>query len=112
MNSFIKILFSLFFAIAIGVHIYFVIVPDGKPFWWHCIYYITYAMCWWMLFSKMKHRQFIYTLSAIFPFFSHVYYGYLHLPAMDFMFWICLLVCVMLILGMIYLRSSSSQLSN
>lgn len=109
MKVFIKILFSIFFAIAIGVHIYYSIVSDSKPFWWHCVYFITYGICWFMIFSKNKYRSFIYFLISLFPFISHAYYGYKHIPAFDSMFWICVLVCVMLPLGFGWLRYSEKD---
>ena len=104
MKLLINTLLSVFFAIAISVHVYYVIESDGKPFWWHCIYYITYGTCWWMLFSKNKYRSLIYTGMAVFPFISHVYYGYKHIPAFDSMFWICVLVCLMLCLGFFWIK--------
>ncbi len=100
----IKILFSIFFAIAIGVHIYNVIVGDSEPFWWHCIYFATYGFCWLMIFSKDKNRSWIYLLMSLFPFITHAYYGYLHAQKLDTEFWVCLLVCVLLPLGFIWLK--------
>ena len=57
MKKVIQILLSIFFAIAIGTHIYNVIEKDGQPFWWHCIYYATYGICWFMLFFKNKMNK-------------------------------------------------------
>ncbi len=104
MKLIIRILLSVFFAIAIGVHIYYVLEPDTQPFWWHCIYYITYGTCWWMILSKNKYRILIYSVMMVFPFITHLYYAYKHIPAFDSMFWICLLVCIMLPLGFFSLK--------
>ena len=113
MKQLIAILFSLFFSIAIGVHIYFVINKDHQPFWWHGLYYITYGVCWWMLFSKNKHRAKIYLLFALFPFITHLYYGYLHFATLDAMFWICILVCFILPLGYVWISyNEKKNLSN
>jgi hypothetical protein len=66
MKLLINTLLSIFFAIAIGVHVYYVYEGDSEPFWWHCIYFITYGVCWWMLFSKSQQRNLIYLLMSIF----------------------------------------------
>lgn len=108
MKTLVKILFSIFFAIAIGVHVYYVIEPDTKPFWWHCIYFITYGTCWLMIFSKNKYRSLIYAVMSLFPFVSHLYYGYKRIPAFDSMFWICVLVCVMLPLGFFFIKKATA----
>ena len=98
-----KIIFSIFFAIAIGTHIYYVFESDTKPFWWHCIYYITYGTCWWMIFSKNKYNSLIYAVMALFPFVTHLYYAYLHFSKLDAEFWICVLVCIILPLGFLWI---------
>ncbi len=108
MKIFIKILFSIFFAIAIGVHIYYVIERDSQPIWLHCIYYVTYGTCWWMLFSKNKYNYLIYAAMAVFPFATHLYYGYKHIPAFDAMFWICVLVCLLLPAGFIFVKKEAT----
>lgn len=99
MKNIISFLLSLFFIIAIGVHIYYVINKDQHSIWWHCLYYLTYGICWWMLFSKKKYNAMIYLLFAIFPFITHLYYAYKHFTSLDAMFWICILVCTILPLG-------------
>lgn len=104
MKLLINTLLSIFFAIAIGVHVYYVYEGDSEPFWWHCIYFITYGVCWWMLFSKSQQRNLIYLLMSIFPFVTHVYYAYQHASQLDSEFWICLLVCIILPLGFIWLK--------
>ena len=104
-----KILLSVFFAIAIGVHIYYVIKPDTQPFWWHLLYYITYGVCWWMLFSKNEYRRAVYVMMALFPFVTHLYYGYQHFPSLDAMFWICLLVCVLLPAGYFLINEKATE---
>lgn len=103
MERTINILLSIFFAIAIGFHVIAVIQNDGEPFWWHAIYFITYGTAWRMLFSKIYYRKLIYLLMIIFPFSTHLYYGYKHLSALDFMFWICLIVCLILPLGGVWI---------
>lgn len=105
MKRIIQILFSIFFAISIGVHIYYVLHHDNKPFWWHSIYYITYGVCWWMIFSTNKNRSIIYLLMAIFPFATHAYYGYLHIQTLDATFWVCVIVCVLLPMGFIWIKN-------
>lgn len=107
MKLLLRILFSIFFAIAIGVHIYYVIESDSKPFWWHCIYFITYATCWMMIFYKNKKRELIYFFMALFPFFTHAYYAYIRIPNLDIEFWICVLVCVILPLGFWWLKKDA-----
>ncbi len=112
MKILIKSLFSLFFAVSIGVHIYYAIESDSKPLWWHMIYFISYGLCWWMIFSKNKWRSIIYAIASLFPFLSHLYYGYNRLPKLDGIFWVCVLVCVMLPLGFVWIRyeeKSSAQ---
>jgi hypothetical protein len=99
MKIVVRILIYVFFAISIGVHVYYVIMPDHKPFWWHCIYFLTYGTCWCMLFSKQKYRTVLYAVSAVFPFASHLYYATLHMSPVDSVFWVCVAVCVMLPLG-------------
>lgn len=108
MKLFIQILLSIFFAIAIGTHIYNVIEKDGQPFYWHCIYYATYGICWYMLFSKNKNALLIYFLSAIFPFATHVFYATRHILKHDHYYaeiGICILTCVMLALGFFWKRN-------
>ena len=107
-----KVLFALFFIIAIGVHIKSVIEGDDKPFWWHGLYFITYGTCWWMLFSENKLRAWIFAFMAIFPFSTHAYYGYLHFSKLDMQFWICVLVCATLILGFWKIRNEKIKLRN
>ena len=102
MKLLINILLSVFFAIAICVHVYYVLESDGKPFWWHCIYFITYGVCWWMLFSTHKYANIINIIMAIFPFVSHVYYGYKNFALLDTEFWICVLTCTMLVAGFLW----------
>lgn len=108
MKTVIQILLSIFFAIAIGTHIYNVIEKDGQPFYWHCIYYATYGICWFMLFSKNKNALLIYFLSAIFPFATHVIYAARHIIKQDRNYTeigICILTCVMLCLGFFWKRN-------
>jgi hypothetical protein len=109
MKLILKILLSVFFAIAIGVHIYYVIKPDTQPFWWHLLYYITYGGCWWMLFSKNKYRPAIYVTMALFPFATHVYYGYQHLRQLDTELWVCILTCIMLLLGFFWITKATAE---
>src|SRR4051812_46410148 len=111
MKWLIKSLFSLFFAISIGVHIYYVIESDHKPLWWHMLYFISYGVCWRMLFSKIKKRSLVYAAMALFPFISHLYYGYNHRISLDGIFWVCLLVCVILPLGFGWIKYEE-KLSN
>jgi hypothetical protein len=101
MKLLVRILFSIFFAIAIGVHVYYVIHRDHEPLWWHAIYFITYGVCWWMIFSDHTHKARVYALMASFPFVTHIYYGMQHASAMDGSFWVCVLVCVLLPLGLL-----------
>ena len=104
MKPIFKILLSIFFAVAIGVHIYEIATSNDEPLWMHSIYFITYGVCWWMIFSKNKNRSSIYLLMAIFPFITHVYYGYQHINQLDINFWVCIIVCVLLPFGFIWLR--------
>jgi hypothetical protein len=105
----VNILFSVFFAIAIGVHVYELKVSNTQPFWWHCIYFLTYGVCWWMIFSKNIYRDKIYAFTALFPFITHIYYGYQHMHALDKEFWICLLVCVLLPLGFFWIKKATAN---
>jgi hypothetical protein len=104
MKRIIQIMFSIFFAIAIGVHLHEISTSNAEPLWWHCIYFLTYGVCWWMIFSKNKNSSSIYLWMAIFPFVTHIYYGYQHLQSLDSSFWVCVIVCVLLPLGFIWLR--------
>ena len=99
------VLLSIFFAIAIGIHVKNVIEGgDGKPLWWHGLYFITYGTCWWMIFSKNKLRRWIFAAASVFPFGTHLYYGFQHFSKLDIMFWICVLVCVVLVFGFFEFR--------
>lgn len=98
-----RLLFSLFFVIAIGVHVYYVLYPDHKPLWWHALYFLTYASCWRMLFSEHRHSVLIYTLMALFPFITHLYYGWQHSAHPDGVFWVCMAVCIFLPAGAVWL---------
>lgn len=93
------IFFSLFFTVAISVHIYYLISEVEKQYLWHLLYFITYGTCWWMLFLKSKLSVWVYGLMACFPFFTHAYFSYKHLHTLDAMFWICILVCIVLSVG-------------
>lgn len=104
MKLFLQFIFSLFFSIAIGIHIYYVIHPDHKPLWWHAIYFATYGICWAMMFSKNKKRSAIYLLMSIFPFVTHLYYGMQHVKKLDGIFWVCVLVCVLLPAGFFLMK--------
>ena len=105
MEKIVKIALSIFFAIAIGLHIKYVIDGDNQPFWWHGLYFITYGTCWGMIFSKNSLRSWIFGGMALFPFSTHVIYGYRHFAALDGMFWVCVLVCVLLAFGFFWLRN-------
>ena len=110
MKTLINVLFSIFFIIAIGVHIYNVAIqPDGNPFWWHGIYFITYGICWWMVFSRINYRSLLYASMAIFPFITHFYYGYKHLVLLDSTFWICFIVCILLPLGFFWVKNTTQH---
>lgn len=109
------ILLSIFFAIAIGTHIFNIINHDGQPFWWHCIYFATYGICWLLLFSTNKNAVLIYFLSAIFPFVTHAYYAYQHITKQDQFYTeigICILTCVMLTLGFFWIRKAKAESRN
>ena len=103
-NKIAKYLFSLFFIIAIAVHVYYVIESDGKPLWWHVLYYITYGVCWWAIFTRNKNRLILYCAMALFPFATHFYYAFRHLHPPDVMLAVCILVCVMLVSGFWFIR--------
>lgn len=98
MKKVIKIALTLFFVIAFGTHVFALFGNDGQPLWWHCLYFITYSVCGWMLFSKLNYRLYIYAISAVFPFVMHVYYAYRRfLNNMDTNFVIFILVILFLI---------------
>jgi len=99
-----KILFSIFFAVAIAVHIKDVIDGNGKDLLWHCYYFVTYGICWAMIFSKNKWSYLIFSVSAIFPLITHIYYGYQHFPLLDLLFWICVIVFFTLTFGVLWLK--------
>jgi hypothetical protein len=103
-KNIILTVYSIFFIIAIGVHIYEPIIGSAKSIWWHVLYIITYSTCWGMLFSKNANRQAIFGVAGLFPFSTHFYYGYQHLSALDSMFWVCVLVCALLVLGFIFIE--------
>ena len=105
-----KILFSLFFAVAIGVHVKDVIDGNGKNILWHCYYFVTYGICWAMIFSKYKWNYLIFALSAIFPLITHIYYGYQHFPFLDKLFWVCVIVCCTLTFGVFWLKKMQLEM--
>lgn len=108
MKTVIQILLSIFFAIAIGTHIFDIINKDGQPLWWHGIYFVTYGICWWLLFVNKKITLPIYFLSAIFPFATHALYAYRHIANQDQHYTeigICILTCVMLTLGFFWKKN-------
>jgi hypothetical protein len=96
--------YSIFFIIAIGVHIYEPIIGSAKPIWWHLLYIMTYGICWGMLFSKNSKRQAIFGVMGLFPFSTHLYYGYQHLSLLDSLFFVCVLVCLLLVLGFVFIK--------
>lgn len=109
MKLFANVSLSIFFAIAIGVHANSVMKGDNQPFWWHGLYFITYGGCWWMLFAKKTNRIKLYAAMALFPFISHVYYAYRHFTRLDAIFWICVLTCVMLLLGFLWIKKATAE---
>lgn len=109
MKSTVKILFSIFFFIAIIFHVYQIIIGDLQPLWWHSLYIITYAGCWLMIFSSNKKRSLIYLVMGLFPFISHAYYAYKSIPKFGGDFWVCCLVCIMIPLGFIWLQYSEKK---
>ena len=111
MKGIVKIVLSVFFAIAIGIHIKDVIDGGDRPFWWHGLYFVSYGVCWWMVFSENKWRAWVFGSMALFPFSTHLYYGYRHFGALDLMFWVCVLVCVLLIFGFFWLRNETLTFS-
>jgi hypothetical protein len=98
-RAIILTVFSIFYIIAVGLHIYEPIVGSATPLAWHLLYIITYGACWGLLFSKYPNRQAFFGIAALFPFFAHLYIGYQQLPKLDSTFWICALVCIVSILG-------------
>jgi hypothetical protein len=48
-----KILFSIFFAISIGVHIYDIFKEESPEYLLHFLYFICYGVCWKMIFSNL-----------------------------------------------------------
>jgi hypothetical protein len=57
-----------------------------------------------MLFSKNSKRQEIFGVVALFPFSTHFCYGYQHMSALDGLFWVCVLVCLLLGLGFVFIK--------
>jgi len=104
MKDIIKILFSIFFAIAIGVHIYYLYIGSTEPLWKHALYFLTYGTCWYMIYSSNPNSSWIYLLMALFPFAEHAYLGYLLLEELNPEFWVCLVVCFFMIAGFVWLR--------
>lgn len=111
MKIIINLLFTIFFAIAIYVHIHSLQVGDDKPVWTHILYIITYGVCWWMLFSGNSSRAIIYAISAIFPFVMHLILGFQHFSAMDELFKTCVLVCIMMPAGYLFIQWKEKQQS-
>lgn len=101
MRTILKALLSIFSFIAIAVHVYYLYIETDKQLLWHTLYFITYGVCWWLLFSKIKNSLLIYVIMMLFPFITHFYYGYQHLIKSEIngMFWVCLLVCIFLPVG-------------
>jgi len=106
----IKILFSIFFASAIGVHVFAIFQKDTQPFWWHFIYFVTYGSCWAMFFLKHKNRLFMYSIMGVFPFITHLYYGYQHIATLDSLFWVCVLTCTLLFAGIFGIKYTNENL--
>jgi hypothetical protein len=106
MKNIINTLFSIFFTIAIGMHIKYLIDGDESSVWWHISYFITYGTCWAIIFSKYKWSYLLFAVMAFFPFSTHIYYGYQHFYALDSMFWVCILVCLLLILGVFWVKNN------
>lgn len=100
-----KILFSIFFAISIGVHIYDIFKEESPQYLLHFLYFICYGVCWKMIFSSNKHKHLVYLVMAIFPFATHFYIGFQHILKRDFEFWICLVVCVLLPVGFFVMKN-------
>jgi hypothetical protein len=100
-------LISIFFAICIGVHDYEIYKEEPPQYLWHFYYFACYGVCWKMIFSSHKHRQWIYLIMAVFPFSTHLYYGYQHILKLDFEFWICLIVCLLLPIGFFVMKKES-----
>lgn len=106
MKKISKIILTIFFVIAFVTHIFSVFGNDDKPLWWHCLYFLTYGVCGWTLFSKLGYRLYIYTISAVFPFVTHLYYAYRRFPNnMEINFIICIVVCLFLIFGFISIKN-------
>ncbi|MFN8238158.1 MAG: hypothetical protein U0T77_08315 [Chitinophagales bacterium] len=103
MRTIIKALLSVFFFIAFAVHIHELYVETEKQVLWHTLYFITYGVCWWMVSSANRRRLLIYILMALFPFITHLYYGYRHIAALDIPFWVCVAVCVLLPAGGVWI---------
>ncbi|MBK9329027.1 MAG: hypothetical protein IPM95_06875 [Sphingobacteriales bacterium] len=102
MKQILKALLSLFFLIAIAVHIYYLYLETDKQYLWHTLYFVTYGACWRMLFSKTKNSILLYFFMMLFPFITHFYFGYRHLIKSEIngMFWVCLIVCILLPVGL------------
>ncbi len=105
-----KALLSVFFLIAIAVHIYYLYLESDKQYLWHSLYFITYGACWWMLFSKIKNSILLYFSMMLFPFITHFYYGYLHFIKAEIngMFWVCLIVCILLPAGLWVVKQNTN----
>ena len=98
-----KWFFILFFVIAIAVHIYLPIIGDGNPLWWHAIYWITYGCCLWCYLFSFSKKKLLFTTAAIFPFVTHLYTAIQRIAELDTMFWICVVVCVLLIVAYFFI---------
>lgn len=68
-----KILFSLFLAICVVVHILGLQRPyTAEPAWSHLLHIVSYAVCLWMLLINFTRRKISFFLGAVYPMYYHI----------------------------------------
>lgn len=97
-----KVVVSIFFAIAVAVHVVGLIQPyTTEPTWSHWLHIVCYWLCLLSIWQKGKLFLLIHSVASIYPFFYHANCFYESVAKGTFSI-ICLLVMMMMPLS-IYL---------
>jgi hypothetical protein len=97
MNTFLKVLFALFLAICIGVHVYGLVTRfSGESNASHVTHLVSYSLCLFVLLANRNTRFKIYLIGALYPFFYHANCAWNTFQTHHTLNGICLLVVVLL----------------
>lgn len=103
-----KVPVSIFFAIAVAVHIIGLIKPyTTEPAWSHWLHIVSYSLCLLSIWQKGKFFLFINLFASIYPFLYHANCFYKSVTKGTFSI-ICLLVIIMMPYG-IYLTYKTNS---